>query len=133
VKAKLTATLNVSTASLGKTLNANLGALKALTGTESWSIGEGLAAAEGAARKVLACGELFVDVADMIDVAAETSRLQAELAGVSKDLAQVMGKLSNEQFLKRAPADVVEKEKGKRDEFAQKKERLEANLASFGG
>ena len=133
VKAKLTATLNVSTVSLGETLNADLGALKALTGTESWSIGEGLAAAEGAARKVLSCGELFVDVADMIDVAAETSRLQAELASVSKDLAQVMGKLSNEQFLKRAPSDVIEKEKGKRDEFAQKKERLEANLASFGG
>ena len=132
-KAKLTATLNVSAASLGETLNANLDALKALTGTENWSIGEGLAAVDGAARKVLACGELFVDVADMIDVAAETARLQAELASVNKDLIQVMGKLSNDQFLKRAPADVVQKEEGKRDEFAQKKERLEANLASLRG
>jgi valyl-tRNA synthetase len=132
-KAKLTAMLNVSAASLSEMLNANLGALTALTGTEDWSIGEGLEAAEGAARKVLACGELFVDVADMIDVAAETARLHAELASVSKDLAQVMGKLTNEQFLKRAPADVVEKEQHKRDEFTQKKERLDANLASLGG
>jgi valyl-tRNA synthetase len=132
-KAKLAATLNVSAESLVATLNDNLEALKALTGTESWSIGQGLDAVEGSARKILSCGELFVDVADMIDVASETARLQNELASVSKDLAQVTGKLSNEQFLKRAPADVVEKEQRKRDEFTQKKERLEANLASLGG
>jgi len=132
-KAKLSATLAVSGASLVDVLKANLGAVMALTGTEDWSIGERLEAVEGSARKILSCGELFVDVADMIDVRAEKARLQAELVVVCKDLAQVTAKLANEQFLKRAPADVVEKEHGKRDEFAQKKERLEANLASLGG
>ena len=53
--------------------------------------------------------------------------------GIRDDLARASGKLANEQFLKRAPADVVEKEQRKHDEFTQKKERLEANLASLGG
>lgn len=132
-KAKLSTSLNVSTASLSGVLQANIDALKALTGTEEWFIGEGVEAVEGSARKVLSCGELFVEVSNLIDVDAEKARLQTELASVGKDLAQVAGKLANEQFLKRAPADVVEKEQHKRDEFTQKKERLEANLASLGG
>ena len=69
----------------------------------------------------------------MIDIAAEQGRLLAELAEVLADLAKTTAKLANEEFLKRAPADVVEKEQRKRDEFTQKKERLEANLASLGG
>jgi len=133
VKAKLSAVMSVSSASLGETLRENIDALNALTGTSTWSIGERLEAVPGSARKVLSCGELFVDVADLIDVGAEKKRLQTELAQAGKDLAQVTGKLANEQFLNRAPSDVVEKEQRKRDEFAQKKERLEANLASLGG
>jgi valyl-tRNA synthetase len=132
-KAKLPAALDVSSASLIDTLQANTDALKALTETSAWSIGKGLEPISGAARKVLSCGELFVEVADSIDVDGEKARLQTELANVGKDLAQVVAKLANEQFLKRAPADVVEKEQHKRDEFTQKKERLEANLASLGG
>lgn len=132
-KAKLSAVMSVATQQLGDALMANLDALRALTGTEEWVIGVGVEAIEGSARKVLACGELFVDVAEMIDVAAERTRLQTELASVGKDLAQVTGKLANEEFLKRAPAAVVEKEQRKRDEFTQKRDRLEANLASLGG
>ncbi|MFC2082689.1 valine--tRNA ligase [Candidatus Bipolaricaulota bacterium] len=132
-KAKLAAALNVSSSSLVDILNANIDALKALTGTDEWSIGEGLPAIEGSARKVLACGELFVEVADLIDIDAERARLQAEMAQAGKELSQVEAKLGNDQFLKRAPQDVVEKEQRKRDEFAQKKARLEANLASLGG
>ncbi|MFC2078737.1 valine--tRNA ligase [Candidatus Bipolaricaulota bacterium] len=133
VKAKLSATLSASSSSLVDVLHANIDALKALTGTATWAIGEELAAIEGSARKVLSCGELFVEVADLIDIDAERARLQTEMAQASKELTQVVAKLANEQFLKRAPADVVEKEQRKRDEFEQKKERLEANLASLGG
>ncbi len=132
-KASLSAALNAATPALSDSLKANLEALRTLTGTSDWTIGESVQVLEGSARKVLACGELYVDVAEMIDVASERARLQAELASAQKDLAQAMGKLSNEEFLERAPAAVVEKERGKRDEFSQKIERLEANLASLGG
>ncbi len=131
-KAQPSAKVNVSSTALSDALKMNLEALKALTGTAAWTIDDGLTALTGSARKILSFGELFVDVADMIDVGAETARLQAELKQVLKELKQAESKLANAQFLERAPADVVEKERSKREEFAQKKSRLEENLASLG-
>jgi len=131
-KAQPPATLNVVSKALIDALRANEPALRAMTGTGAWTFGANIDPAPGSARKVLACGELFVDVADMIDVPAEKARLQGELKQVEKELAQASAKLANEQFLERAPEDVVEKERAKQGEFAQKKERLEANLASLG-
>ena len=131
-KAKPSAAVSVSSQALIDALQANEAAIQAMTNTGEWSFGLDVDPAPGSARKVLACGQLFVDVADMIDIEAEKARLQGELKQVEKDLAQATGKLSNENFLKRAPEDVVAKERSKQAEFAQKKERLEANLASLG-
>ena len=113
-------------------LRESLESMKALTGATTWAFGDDLAPAAGSARKILSYGELFVPLADLVDLDAERARLEAELHGVAADLSKVEGKLSNEQFLSRAPADVVEKERRKHEEFAQKKKRLEANLASLG-
>ena len=131
-KAEITVALKTSSAETTGVLRDSLASLKALTGAAAWSFGDDLDPEPGSARKVLTYGELFVPLADLIDVDAERSRLQAELAETASDLAKTGAKLANEQFLSRAPADVVEKERGTRDEFAQKVERLEANLASLG-
>ena len=108
-------------------------ALRSLTGASGWQFGEAPRDMPGAARRVLSFGEIRVPLADLIDLPAEMTRLSAELVTVGKELARTTAKLANEQFLKQAPADVVEKERAKQQEFELKKERLEANLASFGG
>ncbi|MFC2105656.1 valine--tRNA ligase [Candidatus Bipolaricaulota bacterium] len=132
-KAELSVFVRSSASSLLDALKGSGEALKSMTGSVAWGFGASLEAMADSARKILSFGELFVPLAGMmIDVAAEQERLVAELAVVTADLARTTAKLANEQFLKRAPADVVEKERGKRDEFTQKKERLEANLASLG-
>ena len=55
--------------------------------------------------------------------------MNKELATIDKELSRVEGKLGNEGFLAKAPADVIEKEKAKADELNGKKtailERLE--------
>ena len=130
--AKVTVKLKSSSAPVINALRLDVESLKALSGAAVWEFGSDLTATPGSARKVLSFGELFVPLADLIDVPAERARLEKELGEVSVDLSQGDAKLANEQFLSRAPADVVEKERRKRDEFAQKKERLEANLASLG-
>jgi len=132
-KAELAASVRSSAGPLLEALGANLDALRVLTGAREWSFGDDVSAPEGAVRKVLSFGELFIPLADVIDVDAERARLQADLAAVERDLIRASGKLANEQFLKQAPADVVEKERAKQQEFQLKKERLEANLASLGG
>jgi len=87
-------------------------------------------APENAAHAVTARGvEVFIPLKGLIDIEKETVRLKKELAAVEKDLARVRGKLKNQAFLAKAPAEVVDKEKIKEEEFVSKhmavKERLQ--------
>jgi valyl-tRNA synthetase len=52
----------------------------------------------------------------VIDIGAEKSRLEKELARVAADIARVDAKLGNADFVARAPEEVVEGEREKRDE-----------------
>lgn len=87
---------------------------------------------EGQAAHALAAGfELAVAVAGLVDVEAEKAKLRKELDGVAKDLKGIEGKLSNEQFLGRAPADIVEKQRRIQEELLEKRARLEERLQLF--
>jgi valyl-tRNA synthetase len=52
----------------------------------------------------------------IIDVAAEQARLQKEIAKVDADIKRVDAKLNNPDFVKRAPEEIIEGEKDKREE-----------------
>ncbi len=52
----------------------------------------------------------------VIDFAAEKARLDKEMAKVASDIARIDAKLGNEQFLARAPEEVVDEEREKRAE-----------------
>ena len=55
--------------------------------------------------------EVFVDMEELIDVAAEISRNENEVARLRKAIASKQKKLGNPSFTSRAPADVVAREK----------------------
>ncbi len=86
--------------------------------------------APGVSTIVYAGGQAQVDLAGLIDVEAELSRLDRELTRARDDLAKVEGKLANDGFVTRAPADVVERERTRRQELgavlSQLEERIEA-------
>ncbi|CAM2829523.1 valine--tRNA ligase [Saccharomonospora xinjiangensis] len=73
-----------------------------------------------------------VDTSGAIDVAAERKRLEKDLAVASKELKQTEGKLGNQSFLDKAPADVVEKIRARRDIAAADIERITARLEQLG-
>jgi valyl-tRNA synthetase len=64
-----------------------------------------------AAAATLAGMELFVDLAELIDLDAELARKRDELAKLAGRIATQEKKLSNESFVARAPAAVVQKER----------------------
>jgi valyl-tRNA synthetase len=105
------------------------------TGPDGCSIVQGIEveSSAGTARQVFPRGEVRMSLADHIDIGAERARLQSELKEAEENLTKVQATLANKNFLKHAPEEVVEKERQKEAEFKQKKERLQANLASLGG
>ncbi|MCA9523462.1 MAG: valine--tRNA ligase [Myxococcales bacterium] len=55
--------------------------------------------------------QLFVPLEGLVDIDAEIARLQKELAKNAKEAEQVQKKLANPNFVDKAPADVVEKQR----------------------
>jgi valyl-tRNA synthetase len=56
---------------------------------------------------------VFVPLGDAIDVGRECGRLGAEVGRLDQLVASQERKLANEQFVSRAPADIVEREREK--------------------
>jgi valyl-tRNA synthetase len=68
----------------------------------------------------------------VIDLAAERSRLEKEMAKVEADIKRVDSKLSNADFLKRAPEEVVDGEREKREEAQARRARIVEALERLG-
>lgn len=83
----------------------------------------------GSASGVLNGLEFFVPLADLIDLELETDRLTKERDRVTGELQKVKKRLSNDQFIQKAPADVIEKERNKQSNFADTIDRLERNIS----
>src|SRR5467141_1810057 len=85
------------------------------------------------AHAVLADGsEVFVALSDAIDVQQECRRLSAELTRLEQQLAGLSTKLANQQFVARAPAEVVAKEREKERAWRDQRQVLADKLKSLG-
>jgi valyl-tRNA synthetase len=60
--------------------------------------------------------EIFVPLAGIVDLAAERQRLAKEIKKAETDIAFLEGKLARPEFVARAPAEVVERERARLDE-----------------
>ncbi len=63
----------------------------------------------------------------IIDFSEEGRRLAREMEKLGKDLDQAQRKLSNEDFLAKAPAEVVQKEKEKVQAWKEKLTKLKTH------
>jgi valyl-tRNA synthetase len=69
----------------------------------------------------------------LIDVAQERQRLEKEIAKLDKDVARHEKKLNSEGFTAKAPPEVVETERERRDEAAAARDKLKTALDRLAG
>jgi valyl-tRNA synthetase len=84
---------------------------ESMAGARATGWGPDVQAPEISANAVLSGMEMFVDLADLIDVAAEIDRKKKELEKLQSLLQAQEKKLSNQNFVSRAPEAVVQKER----------------------
>jgi valyl-tRNA synthetase len=82
------------------------------------------ASPRGAVQLVVRGETAAIPLAGVIDIVAERTRLKKELAKADADISRVDGKLANPDFLARAPEEVVEGEREKREEASARKAKL---------
>jgi len=87
----------------------------------------------GAIQIVVGTDIVGLELGGVIDLAAERSRLAKEMAKCDADIARVEQKLGNADFLKRAPEDVVEGEREKREEAQARKAKIAEALERLQG
>jgi valyl-tRNA synthetase len=87
---------------------------------------------EGYARVGLGDIHAFIPLAGLIDAEAECPRLRKLMAETQGLLDSTNGKLANPNFVDRAPAAVVDKERAKAAEFTATLTRLQAQLDELG-
>ncbi|MDZ4821475.1 MAG: class I tRNA ligase family protein, partial [Planctomycetota bacterium] len=75
--------------------------------------------------------EVFVDLAEHIDIGAEISRNEKELEKIAGFIAAKEKKLSNESFVSRAPADVITREREQLEELHTRQKSTEQALAEL--
>jgi valyl-tRNA synthetase len=71
--------------------------------------------------------ELYVSLAGLIDVAAEIKRLEKQIADKQKQLTGITTKLGNDNFVRNAPAEVVEQQKIMVSELEQQIKTMKEN------
>jgi valyl-tRNA synthetase len=90
-------------------------------------------APEGAVQLLVRGEVAALPLKGVIDLAAEKARLEKELSKADADIARVDAKLSNADFMRRAPEEVVDGEREKRDEAQARRVKIIEAIAIVKG
>ena len=86
-----------------------------------------------AASTIQVLGDLELYLTGVIDPAKERERLKNKQKKLQKEAEKAEARLKNENFLKRAPTDVVETERQKLNEIKTQMDLIQQNLESLEG
>ena len=121
---KLTALVHTEDQAQAASLAANTAMLLFLAKLERFEAGADVTAPKASASTAAGTCALFVPLTGAVDFDVEILRLSKEEVKTVKDLTVVEKKLGNEDFISRAPAEVVAKEREKQDTLAERLAKL---------
>ncbi|SHE79365.1 valyl-tRNA synthetase [Seinonella peptonophila] len=80
---------------------------------------------------VVSGAEIFVPLAGLVDLDLEIERLTKELKKWNTEVERVQKKLANQRFIEKAPAQIVEAERAKEQDYLEKQAKVKARLAQL--
>jgi valyl-tRNA synthetase len=90
--------------------------------------------APGSSVQLLVRGEVAaLPLEGVVDLAAERARLAKETQKIDADVAKIDAKLGNADFLKRAPEEVVDEQRERREEALARKQKIAEALGRLQG
>ena len=114
-------------------LSDNKAFLMKLAKLSSLEFGKELQKPDLSGFRVVGSSEIIVPLLGLLDIEAESKKIFDQIAKLEQGLANTNAKLSNETFVSKAPAAVIEREKANLADYQQKIEKLQANLALLQG
>lgn len=107
--------------------------IKRFCGTSMLETGLHISAPDKAMSAIITGAELYLPLAGLIDIAQEIARLEKEHQHLNTEVERVEKKLGNEGFVAKAPAKVIEEERAKMNDYADKRDKVLARIAELRG
>ncbi len=113
-------------------ISVNKSSILRLAGASEIEFAEsGAEAGEKTVSQVTEIAQIFIPLGELVNIEEERARLQKELARVTGEIARAESKLSNTNFVAKAPKKLVEDEQAKREKYLEMKEKIERQLMSL--
>ena len=129
---QIAAIVKVENKELGEHFERSSNYVKTLARVKELRIGVSETKPTAAATGVIKGAEVYIPLEGILDLTQERDRLMKEIAKISKDIDVFARKLSNKDFVDKAPKTVVEKDTAKLEEFKVKREKLEQSMKMLG-
>ena len=102
-----------------------------LAGAGELHVSEKVDAADSMVTVVTASARVFMPMGELVDTEKELARLEKEKKAAEKDIAFLSGKLSNQGFLSKAPAQQIENERAKLAKAEEKMAKINESIAAL--
>jgi valyl-tRNA synthetase len=113
------------------TLKANAVYVNKLARVAGLEISDTIEKPKHSAVSVIEDIEIFLPLEGIIDIDKEKKRLEDKLAGLGAELGRIDGKLKNKGFISKAPKDVIEKARARKEFVSVEIATLEKNLSDL--
>ncbi|MGY8975525.1 MAG: hypothetical protein ACKVHD_04530, partial [Alphaproteobacteria bacterium] len=106
-----------------KIINNNIGVLNSIAGIESFSLNTN--DSNNSAQILVDDATFNISLKGVININIELDRLNKDLLKLKNDISNIDVKLLNKKFIERAPKEVIEEQKGRKEEIQGFADRLQ--------
>ena len=123
--------IKTQNSSVQQILIANQEYLEQMAHPKSLQISPTVSAPKLALTAVIDGAQIFVPLAELVDITAEIQRQEKELTKLQKDIDFVNNKLNNPGFVKNAPQKLVEQQRTKLDSYKNRRDQIKARISEL--